>query len=127
MGMPAASSAAASFSGVCPPNWTIAPRTRPRRASVRATSSDSVELSARDISRFYDEHREDFKRERVYTIEMASLSKLPVTQDTLDILDDLEKARPFFTETEDDSLYLVRNASERAYTRAFFAALRSRK
>jgi len=83
---------------------------------------DSVELSARDISRFYDEHREDFKRERVYTIEMASLSKLPVTQDTLDVLDDLEKARPFFAEAEDDSLYLRRNASERPYTRAFFAA-----
>ena len=83
---------------------------------------DSVELTDRDISRFYDEHREDFERKRVYTIEMASLSKLPAPEDTLAVLDELEKARPFFAEAEDDSLYLVRNASERPYTSAFFAA-----
>ena len=83
--------------------------------------NDSVELTARDLRRFYDEHHDDFKRERVYTLEMASLSKLPVRQDTLDVLNDLEKARPFFAEAEDDSLFLLRNASERPYTSAFFA------
>ena len=83
--------------------------------------NDSVELTARDLRRFYDEHHDDFKRERVYTLEMASLSKWPVRQDTLDVLNDLEKARSFFAEAEDDSLFLLRNASERPYTRAFFA------
>ena len=38
MAIPASCSAAASFNGVCPPSWTMAPSSSPRLASTRAIS-----------------------------------------------------------------------------------------
>ena len=87
-----------------------------------AVPDDSVELSSRDLQRFYDEHREDFKEERLYSIELASLSKLPAQDDSLGVYREIERLRPEFEATDDDSLFLARSGSERPYTDAFFAA-----
>ena len=45
IGMPAASSAAASFSGVWPPNCTMQPSTVPLRCSTRTSSTTSSAVS----------------------------------------------------------------------------------
>ena len=87
-----------------------------------AVPNDSVELSDRDLQRFYDERREDFKKERLYSIELASLSKLPAQDDSLGIFREVERLRPEFEATDNDSLFLASKASERPYTDAFFAA-----
>ncbi len=90
-----------------------------RYATIR---DDSVDLSDRDLRRFYDDNREDFKQERLYSIQLASLSKLPTQDDTLSIYREIDIVRPEFEQTQDDSLFLARNGSERPYTSAFFAA-----
>ena len=83
---------------------------------------DSVTLTDGDVRRFYNEHREDFKQERRYSLQLASLSKQPSQADTLALFRELESLRPNFAAAENDSLFLLRNASERPYTSAFFAA-----
>ncbi len=82
---------------------------------------DSVEVAQRDLKRFYDDHRDEFKRNRAYTIKVATVSKLPTREDTLSTLEDLAKLRTSFAEADDDSLFLSRYGSERPYTSAFFS------
>ncbi|RMH68296.1 MAG: peptidylprolyl isomerase [Bacteroidetes bacterium] len=87
-----------------------------------AVPDDSISISERDLRRFYDAHREEFKRNRTYTIQYVSLPKVPSAADTAAVLDDLERLRDRFAAAEDDSLFLVRNGSERPYTSATFRA-----
>ena len=87
-----------------------------------AVPDDSVELTPRDLQNFYNNNREDFKQERLYTIKVASLSKLPAKEDTLSILSEIEGLQEDFAAAEDDSLFLARNGSERPYSSAFFTA-----
>ena len=49
--MPAACSAWASFSGVCPPNCTMTPFSVPRERSTSSTSSTSSAVSGSKYSR----------------------------------------------------------------------------
>ncbi|MFQ5569733.1 MAG: peptidylprolyl isomerase [Rhodothermales bacterium] len=84
--------------------------------------NDSVEVSERDLRRFYNENRDDFKRKRSFTIKVASIPKQPSRADTLNTTTRIEDLRPTFEETDNDSLFLVRNASERPYSSAFFSA-----
>ena len=83
---------------------------------------DSVALSDRDIARFYQDHREDYRRDRLYSIAIASLSKLPAREDTLAFLREGERLRPGFEEAENDSVFLAQSGSERPYTDAFLGA-----
>lgn len=81
---------------------------------------DSIEVADGDLRAFYNENREDFRQERTYTLSYVTVSKLPSAQDTAAVMADLERLRPQFAETDDDSLFLFRNGSERPYTSAFF-------
>lgn len=84
--------------------------------------NDSVNLTESDLQRFYSDHREEFKQARLYTLQIASLSKHPSREDSLDTMRRVEDMRTGFAEAENDSLYLARNASDRPYTSAFFSA-----
>ena len=102
---------------------------RNRRADARyvalryaALPDDSIQVTERDLRDFYDEHEEDFERKRTYTLDYVSMSKEPTAQDTSLIVGELERLRPRFGTTENDSLFITSNASERPYTSAFFRA-----
>lgn len=83
---------------------------------------DSIQVTDRDLRRFYDENRDDFKREKTYTINYVTLSKLPTAEDSALVTSELGKVRERFATAENDSLFLVQNGSERPYTSAHFKA-----
>lgn len=74
--------------------------------------NDSVTVTDRDLRRYYDENRSDFERPRTYTFKYVTLSKQPSAEDSTAILAELERLAPRFESTENDSLFLARNASE---------------
>lgn len=85
-----------------------------------AVPDDSVVVTEDDIERYYEDHKEeDYRRERRYTIELASIPKTPSPDDTLAFLREGEMILPEFAEATDDSTYLVQNGSEEAYSEAF--------
>ena len=83
---------------------------------------DSVAVTARDVERFYRENREDFRRKEAYTVNYVGLSKDPTPEDSALVITELERLRERFVAAEDDSLFLVRNLSDRPYTDAYFRA-----
>ena len=87
-----------------------------------AISDDSISYGDGDLRDFYRENREDFKRKKAYTIKYASLPIEPSRQDTLSIIDEVERLKPRFAESEDDSLFLARYASAQPYASTFFLA-----
>ncbi|MEM8486314.1 MAG: peptidylprolyl isomerase [Bacteroidota bacterium] len=83
---------------------------------------DSITFSDRDLRSYYDNNKEDFSRKKSFTLDYVSIPKLPSTQDTLTIMDEMEDLKTRFAEAEDDSLFLTRFASARPYASAFFVA-----
>ena len=71
-----------------------------------------VAVTDRDVSRYYSDNREDYARERLYSVQIASLSRLPSEEDTLAIMQEIERLRQGFEETDNDSLFLAQSASE---------------
>ena len=82
---------------------------------------DSVTVSESDLERYYNEHRDDFERKRAYSIKVASYSKQASSADTTATLEDVAKLKETFQNTENDSLFLARYASEQPYSSAFFS------
>jgi len=81
---------------------------------------DSVTVTESDLRRYYNEHRNDFKRKRTYRVAYVTLPKNPTAEDTLQVLEELNRLKERFAQTENDSLFLARYASERPFTDAFF-------
>ncbi|HEX7069259.1 MAG TPA: SurA N-terminal domain-containing protein, partial [Rhodothermales bacterium] len=83
---------------------------------------DSVQVTDSDLRAFYNENREDYKRERTYTVNYVGLSKDPTAEDSALVVRELEQVRSRFAAAEEDSLFLAQNASERPYVDTWFAA-----
>ncbi|WP_245772040.1 peptidyl-prolyl cis-trans isomerase [Rhodothermus profundi] len=81
---------------------------------------DSVSVTESDLRRYYNQHREDFKRNRTYRVAYVTLPKNPTAEDTLQVLEELTHLKERFAQAENDSLFLARYASERPFTDAFF-------
>ncbi|WP_397546127.1 peptidyl-prolyl cis-trans isomerase [Rhodothermus marinus] len=81
---------------------------------------DSVTVTESDLRRYYNEHRDDFKRKRTYRVAYVTLPKNPTAEDTAQVLEDLSRLKERFAQAENDSLFLARYASERPFTDAFF-------
>lgn len=84
--------------------------------------NDSVTVTENDLRAFYNERREDYARNRTYTIRYATQSKIPSAADTAAVENELERLEQSFVAAEDDSTFLLRNASQRPYSDAWFAA-----
>lgn len=95
-----------------------------RYVALRFTSvpDDSISYDDRDLRRYYNDHRDDFTRKRSYSLSYVTHTKSSTQADSISILGDLEDLRESFSSTEGDSLFLVRNGSERPYTDAYFRA-----
>ncbi len=100
-----------------------------RRASARWVAvryadipAEEVELTDRDVRRFYDQNRSDYRRERTYTLDYVMLSKSPAEEDSLLLMNEMNRLRQEFAQAEDDSLFLVRQGSTRPYTVDWFSA-----
>jgi len=81
-----------------------------------------VSVTDRDVNRYYSENREDYAKERLYSVEIASLSRLPAQEDTLAIMQEIDRLRQEFEETNNDSLFLAQAASEVSWSDNFAGA-----
>src|SRR5690606_40928905 len=84
--------------------------------------NDSVTVTDRDLRNFYNANREDYRQQRTYSVEYVTLGKQPSSEDSLALITELERLKPQFEAAEDDSLFLLRNASLRPYVDEWFAA-----
>lgn len=84
--------------------------------------NDSVVVEERDLRRFYDDHRDEYARNRAYDIAYVSQSKLPTAEDSAAVYAELERMKDSFAAAEDDSLFLLRNVSRRPFSNAWFSA-----
>ena len=84
--------------------------------------TDSVDVTERDIEQWYDENSDQYRRNLLYTLELAVRSKEPTADDTLSVLRELERLRPEFETTSDDSLFVARSGSEAGWSTAFLGA-----
>ena len=78
-----------------------------------------VNLTDRDIERYYRDNSEDYERKRIYTVDIASMSKNPSAADTAQVLEDVGRMRGPFESATDDSLYLSNIGSESPWSDAF--------
>ena len=85
-------------------------------------SNDSVTVTDRDISRYYEENKEDYERKRTYRIKYVTRTKQPSPQDSSAIVAELNRLKPRFAEAADDSLFITRNASEQPFNDVWVAA-----
>ena len=81
-----------------------------------------VSVTDRDVRRYYSDNQEDYARERLYTIQIASLSRLPASEDTLAIMRELERLQQGLEEAENDSLFLAQSGSEISWSDNFRSA-----
>ncbi len=81
---------------------------------------EEVTVTERELRRYYNQHREEFKQPRTYTIVYASLPKIPSKQDTLDVIQELEGLKETFARAENDSLFLAQYGSEKPFSNAYF-------
>lgn len=79
-----------------------------------------VQVTDSDLQSFYRENREDYARERTYTVEYVLLSKRPTAEDSARVAEELTRLKPRFAAAEGDSTFLASNASERPYSNAWF-------
>ena len=77
---------------------------------------DSVSVSESDLRSYYDNNKEDFKRERTATLKYATTSKEATAEDSSNIASDLDELREDFATTESDSLFLLNNASDNDFS-----------
>ena len=84
--------------------------------------AEEAEVTDRDLRRFYDANRSDYRRERTYTLDYVTLSKSPAEEDSLLLLNEMNRLRQEFSQAENDSLFLVRQGSTRPYTVDWFSA-----
>ena len=83
---------------------------------------DSVSVSESDLRSYYDDNKEDFKRERTATLKYATTSKEATAEDSSNIASDLDELREDFATTESDSLFLLNNASDNDFSSEYKTA-----
>ena len=77
---------------------------------------DSISISESDLRSYYQNNKEDFKREKTVTLEYATTTKQATAEDSSNIVSDLNERREGFVTTENDSLFLLNNASDNEYS-----------
>ncbi len=77
---------------------------------------DSVTVTDRDVRRYYNDNREEYRTERLYSMQIGMLSKLPNSEDTLAVMQEIERLRPGFEATENDSLFVTQSGSETSWS-----------
>ena len=102
---------------------------RNRTASARYVAlryaeipDSAVTVTDDDLEDFYDEHRDDFERERTVSIDFVALSQEPSAEDSAAVMNDLAELRAGFAATEDDSAFVAQNFTQTPYDGAYVNA-----
>lgn len=82
-------------------------------------AEQELEISDNELRSFYNDNKERYKRDESYRIRYVTFSKLPTERDTSQIVEDLRGLRESFANTQNDSLYLIRQGSTTDYRSSF--------
>ncbi|MGA1494044.1 MAG: peptidyl-prolyl cis-trans isomerase [Rhodothermales bacterium] len=93
-----------------------------RYVALRYSSlpDDQISYDDGDLRSFYNDHRDEFAREKTFDLSYVTVSKAPTAADSAAILADVEALKDSFAAAENDSLFLARNGSERPWADAYF-------
>ncbi len=72
-----------------------------------------------DLREYYNENKDQYKREENYRASVVKFSILPTAEDTATIFEEVEELRSDFANAENDSLFLNRQQSSTAYSATF--------
>ncbi len=75
----------------------------------------AVTVSDRDLKAYYEDHRDDFARERTVSVDFVTLSQEPSAEDSAAVMGDLAGRRAEFAAAGNDSLFVLRNFSQTPY------------
>lgn len=81
---------------------------------------DSVSVTERELGNFYNQNREDYRRDRTISLDYVRFSKGASKGDTTAILEELNRLRDGLATAEDDSVFLTLNGSETGYSSSYF-------
>lgn len=87
-----------------------------------AVPDDSVSVTQADLEAYYDENEDDYKQAKTFSFEYATTAKVATAEDSADVADDLRVLRDEFRTAENDSLFLVDNASDRSFSSEYQTA-----
>ena len=74
-----------------------------------------IEITENDIKEYYNTNKESYKTEESYRAKFVTFSTLATSNDTATINGELEDLRIAFAESDEDSLFLMRNQSTTPY------------
>ncbi len=89
-------------------------------ARFSSITDDEISYTDRDLRAYYNELKDEFKRNRSYSISYVGITKDATSSDSAIVFSDLEELRSAFMTTDEDSLFLLRNGSERPYVDVYF-------
>jgi len=81
-----------------------------------------VEVTDRDLRRFYDDNREEFRRERTVTLQYVAIPQAPSAADTAAVVSQLDGLRAEFAAATNDSAFVQQRFTETPYTGQFALA-----
>ncbi|MBD3617303.1 MAG: SurA N-terminal domain-containing protein [Gracilimonas sp.] len=82
-------------------------------------TEQELEISDRELRNYYNDNKERYTREESYRFRYVTFSKLPTAADTAQIIEDVRELKTAFENAENDSLFLVRQASTTNYRSSF--------
>jgi peptidyl-prolyl cis-trans isomerase D len=81
-----------------------------------AIPDDEVQVTDRDLRRFYNENREDFRQPRTVALDYIAVSQTPSPADTQAVVNRLAQLRDEFAAAENDSVYVTQRFTDIPYS-----------
>jgi peptidyl-prolyl cis-trans isomerase D len=80
-----------------------------------------ISVSDADVEAYYEENKDQYKREESYRGKFVAFSTLPTSEDTAQIIKEVVDLRGDFESAENDSLFLIQWQSTTGYNNVFVA------
>jgi peptidyl-prolyl cis-trans isomerase D len=84
-------------------------------ASYAAISDSAIKVTDADINSYVSNHKEEYKQPENRSISYVTFSAAPTSKDSMDVFNELVKAKEEFLTTTDVPAFLIRNGSETKY------------
>jgi len=82
-------------------------------------AEQELDISDSELRSYYNNNKERFTREESYRFRYVTFSKLPTSEDTAQIIEDVRELKQPFAESQSDSLFLARQGSSTPYNSSF--------
>ncbi|GAB5410749.1 MAG: peptidyl-prolyl cis-trans isomerase [Balneolaceae bacterium] len=91
------------------------------RFPFNEVEESEISVSDSELSDYYNENKDRYKREESYRAKFVAFSTLPTKEDTTQIIKEVSDLSKDFAAAEDDSLFMLRQQSTTPYNNVFVA------